>query len=60
MVQQHNQHLTTSLCISALAVTDTVGLLIGKSRTFPFIVNHRVLNIIGNCIRDTCLLFCQV
>ena len=31
MIQPHNRHISISLYISALAVTDTVDLLLGKS-----------------------------
>ena len=34
MIQKHNRHLSISLYISALAVTDTIALLTGKCESW--------------------------
>ena len=43
MIQRHNRHMSISLYISALAVTDTIALLVGESdnyiRVFPKLYN---------------------
>ena len=39
MIQKHNRHMSFSLYISLLAVTDTMALLVGKFKfDFPYII----------------------
>ena len=41
MIQKHNRHMSFSLYISVLAITDTVSLLIGKNCTlFSLCISH--------------------
>ena len=39
MIQKHNRHMSFSLYISMLAVTDTMALLVGK-RGDDFLLNY--------------------
>ena len=67
MRQKHNRHVSISLYISALAVTDSIALLIGKFKlsSLPSIYGHYPRVRVGNnfipvclCSRSVCLSLC--
>ena len=51
-MQKHNRHMSFSLYISALAMTDTTALLIGSFELI-FVRVHIILE--NKTIRNTCL-----
>ena len=50
MIQKHNRHMSFSLYISVLAITDTITLLAGKSLSYFMFGPHFVL--VMDCVQQ--------